>query len=1852
MSLLASNPGLRTRVFSLSESYNGSSTDKSGISKAEGVELIKISQREIKAAISIISGGNSDKENAEGSSVNTPTRDPMTPVKSCATPMARSTPGTPATAMKTPTRSQTAALPPSASADALSHLHSACTSLRCVVLTSPSLSKTYNSSNPLGLEKICYHVISAAVDLLSRSSGSVATDAAKCGMAAYEVMGVLVKNYVDDYSIEDDENIVSLPSLTSKPTPRSPLLYSIPTPNPTYTSGSNDFDRQLTKIIAGVSINASRCASEVSLPTVSPSTSSSSSSPLNFGQKFDAAFSLLQSDPFGGGSILYSTALPYIQIMRGLKMEKEGDNYREKGHKFLWSFASRVDKAYAAKCQSSKTARISLEMVCLELRRQACLLLLASPLPVPSTSSPPVPGPHLEAAASAALRACGNYTQRCAAVSATHISSPSSFLPSFHSTISPLLTTNIVKSKKLPPSFSEYSAWHISTSPESISNILPVLKSDTPSSTSLKILATILNLLSDSKSESYNQIKDSIETLQKSVKAADKKVVARCFRILNVSKLPSLVSNLLNSPPAGIDSLSLILSTCIAPLSTSSTPQQAVDCFVKSSVLLDLTPSTANQALASACLLKGYKISRASENPNVTLSAAKSLATVGRRRYDSQSYLDAVTPIIMSIKCFTLCGSSSKGLDGDTDVHQLSLRYGLLGMCLTKLGLTKLSLQCYIQATRVSLGCVNIESYINDSILESGRGGVSVAAGSVKSMLGCWSDNLNGKSKGSSDCSIIGKEACELLADDNFIINCDGENDHDNSTFVGFIQHHLTTTPEVLTAVLCDAIKICGSTNSNSGVVSNIIDGVRRFVGSGDDSELLLRMTLLRISASVDNDSNLNYYAEAKNILNSTVKAGNTAEHVFACNVLCSDMSIHHHMPSKTSKTHLSDCRRLLNKVSSAKNKFVLCMRLRSEYMFLRDIVKTVECDSLLETLSTHASVNECVDEWSTNCWERVEFSDLTNSLITDLRKGEDTYSQIEAAVATLKQQKPKTYALTLAMVDLAEAAERHGKYVTVKDILREVIDISKENIRNNGGKEWLGILAESLGELGRVWGLLGDKRRAEGYFTASLESLAFREKNVGEDDYDSDATSMSIEPTFRALHNCLYSVKTKADNCKLFSLPSEKSSVTASDDIKDVGSDIEYNVIAINKLLMNGDMLRRRSKGANNGFMKEYEMAEKVLDVIRSKAYGSKLTESNPNPEERLLKLKSKVDVRVARGREILEGWGAKVEESYLSVANSKVSEGISRTYACYRLGRNRLKTAKSNGELEKLWESGNTTYCEDARELFKRATERCGPGTTSLSRRVLRCLILTSGPSRPLNGVVSLHRTIGVASRININHNVDSESFSVLDDERLSDEERGRKVVEIAEVMEEGWNVVGLGICPGGELLIGGLRKSSDGVTPTIKCILDKSTFLSSSLAKLDALLEDSRRQLEGVDVDKAKAFGEKEKREWWKRRESTDKGLKELMEEIEGAFGEEIANLLGDEQTSAANLCSKFEEACVVDLTLDSDSDCDDAPSLTQAEVKKMTVAMLKKEILERDEEKNIKGLKKAGLQECLLDMVKGEKKRLSAVAPAPKPKAQKKSSSSGGTLILVLDERLHRFPWEAMPILETESVCRVPSLPFIFAPLIERGGRLPSVRPDKCFYILDPEANLPTTSKTLKPVLDSLSRQKGYGWKNNHCGSLPPIETLDRLKEEDGLLIYCGHGGAECCFPRAEVEDRLMNKERACKSSLLLFGCSSGRLSAGGGATQGLGPAFKTLEYEPEGVVTSYLSSGAPCVVGNLWDVSDRDIDRFSIEFLDKFLSDEDSDMAKCISESRKVCKMRYIVGAAVVVYGVPIKKGNK
>ena len=70
--------------------------------------------------------------------------------------------------------------------------------------------------------------------------------------------------------------------------------------------------------------------------------------------------------------------------------------------------------------------------------------------------------------------------------------------------------------------------------------------------------------------------------------------------------------------------------------------------------------------------------------------------------------------------------------------------------------------------------------------------------------------------------------------------------------------------------------------------------------------------------------------------------------------------------------------------------------------------------------------------------------------------------------------------------------------------------------------------------------------------------------------------------------------------------------------------------------------------------------------------------------------------------------------------------------------------------------------------------------------------------------------------------------------------------------------------------------------------------------------------------------------------------------------------------------------------------------------------------------------------------------------------------------------------------------------------------------------------------------------------------------------------------------------------------------------------------------------------------SPCVVGNLWDVTDRDIDRLTENFLDSWLketdenkSSKDSLICTHLNKSRQACKMIYLNGSAPIVYGLPV-----
>jgi separase len=75
------------------------------------------------------------------------------------------------------------------------------------------------------------------------------------------------------------------------------------------------------------------------------------------------------------------------------------------------------------------------------------------------------------------------------------------------------------------------------------------------------------------------------------------------------------------------------------------------------------------------------------------------------------------------------------------------------------------------------------------------------------------------------------------------------------------------------------------------------------------------------------------------------------------------------------------------------------------------------------------------------------------------------------------------------------------------------------------------------------------------------------------------------------------------------------------------------------------------------------------------------------------------------------------------------------------------------------------------------------------------------------------------------------------------------------------------------------------------------------------------------------------------------------------------------------------------------------------------------------------------------------------------------------------------------------------------------------------------------------------------------------------------------------------------------------------------------------------------------SPAPFVVANLWDVTDKDIDMLSMEFMNNLFSSylekglegrTSHSAASALVHARDVCKMKNAVGSAPVVYGIPLR----
>ncbi|KAE9963105.1 hypothetical protein BLS_009684 [Venturia inaequalis] len=289
------------------------------------------------------------------------------------------------------------------------------------------------------------------------------------------------------------------------------------------------------------------------------------------------------------------------------------------------------------------------------------------------------------------------------------------------------------------------------------------------------------------------------------------------------------------------------------------------------------------------------------------------------------------------------------------------------------------------------------------------------------------------------------------------------------------------------------------------------------------------------------------------------------------------------------------------------------------------------------------------------------------------------------------------------------------------------------------------------------------------------------------------------------------------------------------------------------------------------------------------------------------------------------------------------------------------------------------------------------------------------------------------------------------------------------------------------------------------------------------------------------------------------------------------------------------------------------------------------------------------------------------------------------------ILILDKCLHGIPWESLPSLRGQSISRIPSLAALRHRIlmIENSQDGMGEAHEGRFYasrssgssILNPSGDLTSTQETIQPLLQTLPES----W--THSLSAQDERGFASLLANNEIMLYFGHGcGSQYIRSRAVKKLALAESGRVSTcATTWLMGCSSAVVNENG-------------VFEPDGMALAYITAGAPAVVGTLWDVTDKDCDRASVKagelwglwdipaestsklskgkevecarnggvaarrklFESKAKEDirtkrgvspepvkRKMDLSRAVARGRESCYLKYLNGAAMVTYGIPV-----
>ena len=438
---------------------------------------------------------------------------------------------------------------------------------------------------------------------------------------------------------------------------------------------------------------------------------------------------------------------------------------------------------------------------------------------------------------------------------------------------------------------------------------------------------------------------------------------------------------------------------------------------------------------------------------------------------------------------------------------------------------------------------------------------------------------------------------------------------------------------------------------------------------------------------------------------------------------------------------------------------------------------------------------------------------------------------------------------------------------------------------------------------------------------------------------------------------------------------------------------------------------------------------------------------------------------------------------------------------------------------------------------------------------------------------------------------------------------------------------------------------RAHSSPLTQFIKCPGSCANVLSA----FADIIERSHGTTRGATEGSASKLSASEKEKWWTDRRSLDDELFAFLRKLEDTFlgklkvvcagkpkvrDERMRRRIDSwiEESGGANRVPRDLVDAVVDgidlLTVEQlaaffeewniseahkrAGSClhkDGAEISARMDVSKLKVRELRKEL-------GARSLKTSGLKKELIcrlkEAINADRKRIDV----PREEVERYP------LILVLSGNIQMLPWECFPFLAHQPVSRMPSFPFVLDALRSRDAH--SVSPLNGKYLVDPRGDLRGTSTRIASAIEEY--QSKFKW-TGIVSRRPTEEEFRQSVQHSGIFLYCGHGNAEEFLRREKIA-----KVRRCAASLLM-GCSSGS------------PEMNGI-FDPTTVIHSYLMAGSPCVVANLWDVTDKDLDRFTLALLKQWIGSSGSTIASAISAARSACKLSFLVGAAPIVIGLP------